>query len=244
MAREPKLETMDSDALCREVAAAHDGVCFLAFSRGKDSICCWLQLQKYFRRIIPIFRYMVPGLEFEDRSLEYFEKFFGQRIIRLPKPRMIDWMRTAAMQTPDRRLVLDQYDWPVVDEDDQREILCEELDLPLDTPIAVGVRQGDSIRRRLAIRKTGAWKKAEHVFYPVYDWSIPQERAAIAEAGIELPIDYQLFGRSFDGLTYQYLEPMRRELPADYARVLEWFPLAEAEMFRWDKARERRHGKT
>jgi len=56
--------------------------------------------------------------------------------------------------------------------------------------------------------------------------------AWIDQAGIPLPVDYEWFGRSFDGLDFRFLEPMSRFAPADYERVLDWFPLADVQMFR------------
>ena len=50
---------------------------------------------------------------------------------------------------------------------------------------------------------------------------------------IELPIDYQLFGRSFDGINIQYLYPIYRHFPEDYRKICKWFPLAELEIMRF-----------
>ncbi len=46
-------EWPDSDTLCRQMAEETGGICFPSFSRGKDSIAAWLQLRRYFDRIIP-----------------------------------------------------------------------------------------------------------------------------------------------------------------------------------------------
>ena len=49
---------------------------------------------------------------------------------------------------------------------------------------------------------------------------------AIRGAGIELPPEYAWFGRSFDGLDRRFLGPIQQHAARDYARILEWFPLA------------------
>ena len=36
----------------------------------------------------------------------------------------------------------------------------------------------------------------------------------------------------FEGLWYQYLEPIRRNAPEDYERILFWFPMLETEILR------------
>ena len=41
-----------------------------------------------------------------------------------------------------------------------------------------------------------------------------------------LPVDYEMFGRSFDGIDYRFISPIKERFPDDYARILEWFPMA------------------
>jgi len=56
----------------------------------------------------------------------------------------------------------------------------------------------------------------------------------IRAANIRLPVDYRWFGRTLDGLDYRFLAPLKAHAPRDYARVLEFFPLAELELFRME----------
>jgi hypothetical protein len=51
----------------------------------------------------------------------------------------------------------------------------------------------------------------------------------------KLPIDYHLFGRSFDGMDYRFLKPIKDNFPKDFEKILEWFPLADLEIFRAEK---------
>lgn len=55
---------------------------------------------------------------------------------------------------------------------------------------------------------------------------------AICDANIQLPVDYHMFGRSFDGLHYQYLAPIRTYYPDDYERIRIFFPLIDLEFAR------------
>ena len=56
--------------------------------------------------------------------------------------------------------------------------------------------------------------------------------ACIEGAGVDLPVDYEWFGRSFDGIDYRFTKPLSEHAPDDFKRLLEWFPLAELEIFR------------
>ena len=67
----------------------------LAFSAGKDAIAAWLAIRPHFERVIPYYLYLVPGLEFVEESLAFYERFFGAKIARLPHSRLYDrrWRR-------------------------------------------------------------------------------------------------------------------------------------------------------
>lgn len=72
----------------------------LAFSRGKDSIAAWISLRdsKLFKRIIPIYLYLVPGLNFEEDDLKYFEDVFQTHIMQLPHPSLYRMMFNNVFQ--------------------------------------------------------------------------------------------------------------------------------------------------
>jgi hypothetical protein len=59
--------------------------------------------------------------------------------------------------------------------------------------------------------------------------------ALLEQHRIKLPVDYELFGRSFDGTDHRFLTPLKKHRPADYQRILEWFPLAFLDGWRYEK---------
>ena len=93
-----------SEELNAERAAIQGKITLLSFSRGKDSIGAWLALRECFDYIIPVFLYLIPGLEFEEESLQYYENFFGTRIIRLPHPSAYRLITNMIYQVPQRRV--------------------------------------------------------------------------------------------------------------------------------------------
>lgn len=220
-----------SEELCARLAETHDTV-LLSFSRGKDSIAAWLQCRKFFRRIVPYHLYLVPGLGFVDESLRYFEEVFGQKILNLPHPSLYRWLRNFVFQAPERLAAIEAARLPVFDLADINALIREEMGLGKDVPTAVGVRMCDSLVRRAAIRMYGAENRGgtQKAFYPIFDWNKARTMEAIMNAGIRLPRDYEMFGRSFDGIDRRFLRPLRDKCPEDFERVLEWFPLAEMEL--------------
>lgn len=229
-----KLEYTNSAELCERMAAECD-TAILAFSTGKDSIAAWLQLRKYFKRIIPYYCYLVPGLQFVEDSLKYYEDFFGCHIYRLPHKGLFVWLNALVWQPPYRAPIITMNVLPDIDEyndDVIGDIIRGAEGLPESAYIATGIRMADSPFRRISIKSHGAINHNTKHFYPVYDWVKEDLIREIDEAGVKLPVDYRMFGRTFDGTDYRFLKPMKEWFPDDYERLLEWYPYAELEIAR------------
>jgi hypothetical protein len=111
-------------------------------------------------------------------------------------------------------------------------MIREHFQLPADTWVCDGVRAADSPARRAAIVRHGPVSDRRRTQKVVWDWRKQHVMDAIRGAGVELPPEYAWFGRSFDGLDRRFLGPIQQRAPGDYARLLEWFPLAALELRR------------
>lgn len=227
-----------SEELREYVAARGDKTCILSFSGGKDSIVAWLALREQFDNIIPVFMYLIPGLRFVEEGIVYFEEFFDTHIIRMPHPSLYRLITSAVFVPPERLKVIESRQWEEFTYDDVFNIVKMAKGLPLDTWTAIGVRSADSLNRRTAIKRYGSLNIERKTFYPVFDWNKDTLMDALVQAEVMLPVDYKLFGRSFDGIDYRFLEPIKREYPDDYATILEWFPMAELELKRIEYRKE------
>ena len=232
-----RLEYTNSAELCEGMAKECD-TCILAFSTGKDSIAAWLQLRKYFQRIVPYYCYSIPGLSFVEESLRYYEDFFGCHIYRLPHRSFYRWIRGMVFQSPERVTKIEALDIPGEEYDDAfiGELIRDLEGLPPAAYVATGVRMADSPMRRIGLTTHGCINHNQKRFYPVYDWKKADLLREIDNAGVKLPVDYRMFGRTFDGLDYRFLAPIKEHYPEDYRKILSWFPLADLEI------RRREHG--
>lgn len=212
----------------------------LAFSRGKDAIAAWLAIRDAFEEVIPYCLFTVPGLEFEEESLDYYERFFGTKIVRLPHPSMYRYLTAFVFQPPERCLVIEQSEICEYDYKDVLDMVCSHRKIEDKILAADGVRAADSPMRRLAIMTHGPISWANRRYHPVWDWKKDDLLKAFRKSGVKLPIDYDLFGRTFDGLDLRFLLPLKKNRPRDYQRVLDWYPLAELEVFRWECAQRGR----
>ena len=214
-----------------------DGSIFLSFSAGKDSIVSWLVLREHFPHITPIYKYLIPGLEFVEESLAYYESFFGTRIIRVPHPSLYRMLRNFVFQPPGthcRAIIgarLENFD-----HEGLLQAVAEDLGLDPVPFVAVGTRAADSPQRRMAFARSGPINQTRRSFYPVWDMSKAELVDLLRRSGVRLPAEYRVFGRSFDGIDFRFLHGIRQHWPADYARILEFFPLAELELKRHEYA--------
>ena len=229
-----KLSYTNSDELCEQMAQECDTV-LLSFSCGKDSIASWIQCRKYFKHIIPYYRYLVPDLKFVDESIEYYEQVFGQHIYKLPSPNFYRLIRDGVFQSPERwDAICSIDDLPTAEytETVLADIVREVGKLPPFAYCAVGNRASDSPMRRMSIAKSGAVNHNKKTFFPIYDWNKDRLLSEIDGAGIKLSADYNIWSNTFDSLTYKYLSRMRDTFPDDYNRIIDAFPMAQLEFMR------------
>jgi hypothetical protein len=229
----------DGEQVIAEVARQTDTI-LLSFSCGKDSLATWLAVRGRFRRVVPFYLYHVPGLGFVERSLAYYERRFGAKIIRVAAPWLVGWLNGCIFQPPERVPTIERADMARYTFEDVRRELCRDLGLPLDTWCAAGWKASDSMNRRTLIHKLSPIREKDRIFYPIFDWRKADVLTAIRAAGVKLPVDYRMWRRSFDGIHFALLGPLREAFPEDYERILQWFPLAEMEFLRWRNATGRR----
>lgn len=206
----------------------------ISFSRGKDSIAAYLAMRDSFERIVPYTYYIVPGLEFVEESLQYYEQKMGCHIVRYPGPSFYKMLNNMVYQPKDRIDVIERMNLPYLSQDDLQRALTVDHDLSDMAYNAIGMRSKDSVQRAFSIQRNGTINHTRKTFYPIHDWSKQQVIDCIAKSGWKLPIEYRYFGSSFDGLYISYLYPIKKHFPRDYQRILEFFPFAEMEVLRYE----------
>lgn len=100
-----------------------------------------------------------------------------------------------------------------------------------DALIATGVRSADSPVRRASLLRHGPVSR-DGLAHVVWDWRADDVEAIIRRHGVRLPVDYELFGRSFDGIDARFVGPLKASFPDDYERIRWWFPMVDAELHR------------
>lgn len=222
----------NSDELCKFVASYTDTV-ILGFSTGKDSIATWLQCRRYFARVVPFYLYYVPGIRFVERSLAYYERYFETKIHRYPHGvfghSIVDGL---AFQPPERvKLFQDATIHRNLEGADVIDDLRGQIG-DRDCILAHGTKLNDSLRRALVIKTHGTLYPHRKRFFPIYDWGNDRMEREIRDAGVELPVDYKYWSRSWEGARIEQMKTMREVFPEDFETLMRWVPLAQAEFWR------------
>ncbi|PMC76397.1 phosphoadenosine phosphosulfate reductase [Brachybacterium sp. UMB0905] len=222
----------------RQRLAAEGRPVLVAFSGGKDAIACTLALIEAGVDVRLAHLYLIPGrepgttLEFVEEGLSYAEGKLGMRVHRYPHPSLYRMLNALIFQPPERCAIIEAADLPIPTYEEIWQVIRMDLGLDPDTWVADGVRAADSPYRRAALVTHGVMKPSTGKVSPIHDWVKAEWSACLDRHGWQLPPDYEMFGRSFDGIDRRFLEPMRAHRPRDYQRVLDWFPLAEMELVR------------
>lgn len=197
----------------------------VGFSSGKDSIVTMDLCFKYFKHVVPYFMYIVPNLEFQEQTLQKYERHYNTEIIRIPHFEVSNFMRYGTFRNIDPyvRLVsiTEEYDY-----------------LRLQTGIdwiAAGERISDSIVRRAMIKNSGSIDQKRGRFYPVAYWNKHDVLTYIKRKRLYMPPDSRKLGFSFKSLAGNELAVIKQNFPNDYEKILRYYPLAGAAVERFEK---------
>jgi hypothetical protein len=182
----------------------------LAMSRGKDALAAWIHLQAHGKTVDPVFYWLAPDIPFETTDLARLNQHFNTPIRKISHPSFWRLMREETYQPPIAVAVLRKLRIAVPTWNQLHEWL--DTDLGVETPLIVcsGPRAADSSLRRMSVIRHGPHPRSGA--WVVWDWKIAPVRHALTQAKLSLPVDYTLFGRSFDGISRQYMAPLAKHL--------------------------------
>ncbi len=201
----------------------------VGFSGGKDSIVTLDLCMRYFENVVPFFMYLAPGLEFQERTLRWYEKHYGCEIIRMPHFEVSNFMRYGSFREMDPSV-------PIVSVTDMYNYLRVKTGI---TWVAAGERINDSIVRRAMIKNSGSIDRKRARFYPVAYWTKKEVLAYIKQKKLKLPTDSKGLGFSFKTLEGRELAFVKKHYPEDYAKIEALYPYCGAAVERWKTNGER-----
>lgn len=192
----------------------------VGFSGGKDSTACLDLCFRYFKNVQPFFMYIVPDLEFQERTLRYYEKRYHTEIIRVPHFMLAEFMRYGSFRWPD-------FDVPIVNTVELYNYLREKTGIYW---ICAGERIADSIIRRAMIKNSSSIDTKRGRFYPLAYWNVAQVRSYNKQRKLPLSLENKVLGYSFRSLQSGDLMDIKKYFPEDYEKIKDMFPLIDASL--------------
>ncbi|MDR0573845.1 MAG: hypothetical protein LBG96_07450 [Tannerella sp.] len=203
----------------------------IGFSTGKDSVVGLDMLLKAGIEPIPIYFYCVPGLKFIENNLKMYEDHFGLKIVKLPHPMLYDYINHMDWQPYDRALSIPIYGKATFAEFTSAYLQCtQQKDVEYDCNC---MKMADSLNRRLLLSKKTDIDDEKKIIYLTKYLTNNDCFDYIKKNNIPLTDDYKIWGRSWDGLKYDYTKGVKKYYPDDYELIKEYFPLIEAEVLRY-----------
>lgn len=197
----------------------------VSFSGGKDSIVTLDLCMKYFDNVIPFFMYLVPNLSFQEKTLQWYEKKYNTKIIRLPHFEVSNFMRYGTFREFD-------LDVKITNITDIYGYVRQKTGYYW---IAAGERINDSIIRRAMIKNSGTIDKKRGRFYPIAYWTKQEIQQYIKTKRLYLSPEQKKIGFSFRSLTGQELSIIKKMYPDDYKKILRMYPFSGAAVKRYEE---------
>ena len=107
---------------------------------------------------------------------------------------------------------------------------------------AVGLKKGDSARRRMKLTKVGYLEPKAKMAYPICEYSTRDVYELLKQTGIRLSADYPIYGSSFDAMSLKYWVRAKLNDPETWKYIRLWYPMAPA-MIAKDRFRREKYGK-
>ena len=218
-----------------------DVVCFV--SCGRDSAVALDLCVKHFDRVEPVFMYVVKGISFQERYLNYLENWCGLKIHRIPHWGLSRVLKGGAFRHMTAGASNLRQLKPRHAEDYVRKLTGVDW-------IATGEKYHDSLERNVQISKANGISQERKKLWPLAWWTHSDVQAYAARERIMVGPDYRIklaggHGGSMSSLlTTDEIVPIFESYPDDFEKIREVFPHVEAQVQRYYQSRGRDGGHT
>ena len=233
-------ETLEKDFLSK-VESLKNKTNVLHFSCGADAVASYLRLKEFGIKPILIYHYFIKDLPMVKNYIDWFEKKFNDRIYQFPSTLFTEMFDRALFQYP----VKAREKFRNRIGTDMRGFTKEKFDRFLadtiggDVIFHLGLKYTDGIMRHQHLIKNGCI--CGNKFYPIASFQVKDIQAILEKYDCLLPIDYRLFGMSFESPRAWNIKLIKENCPVTYKKILELFPLVGAEGLRKYAKLNKRH---
>ena len=197
----------------------------VSFSGGKDSVVTLDLCMRYFKKVQPFFMYIVPGMRFQERMLNWYEDKYGVEIIRIPHFEASNFYRYGTYRPYDLTV-------PITKVIDTYHYLRSKTGIWW---IAAGERAADSIVRGAMIKNSSSIDIGRGRFFPLAWWRKMDVMSYIKQRKLYLSPEQRELGYSFRSFAGKDLATLKEMYPDDYEILLHYFPFAEVGAKRYEQ---------
>lgn len=212
---------LETTRLLSEYASTHNEGVLVSYSGGKDALATLDLCTRTFKRVVCFFMYLVPGLSVVEEQLDFARKRWGVEILQYPHWSTIQCLKHG-IYCPFRDDLPADYTLS-----DIYNLARDDAGLRL---IANGNKKADSEFRR---KNAAAWQRAD-VLCPLREWNKLEVLAYLALH--KIPVPKTKTGKTESAVGVDLSMPALCQLhdnnPADFRKVVEWFPYVESVIWR------------
>lgn len=217
----------------------------LHFSTGADSVACFLKLRENGIEPILVYKYFIKDLPMVKNYIDYFEKKFNVHVYQFPSTLWAEHNDKVLYQLPIKArekhfhnlsdYYLDFYSKEFFDK-----TIAEALGG--DVVFHLGLRYTDGLRRYQHLMKHGV--SFGNKFYPIASFKVADIYDLLDKYDCKLPIEYGLWGISFESPRSFNINLIKEHCPATYEAIRKQFPLIGALGYREKYTKLNQHFKS
>jgi 3'-phosphoadenosine 5'-phosphosulfate sulfotransferase (PAPS reductase)/FAD synthetase len=193
-------------------------VAVVACSGGKDSLCCLDLAVKHFKRVIPVFMFLVPDLRFDEERLSIIKDRWGLKILHYPHLLLFKAYENSIYCKKSIRMA------KFLKEFGLNEIYKAIMHDTGANLIINGAKETDSLWRKTKYFK---FYTMDNVIYPLKKWRKNDVLAYLQMNGIPVPASSGHQSTGVD-LSTPSLLWMHDNYPDDFAKMERYFPFIGA----------------
>jgi len=209
-------EQLEKDFLSK-VDTLKDKTNVLHFSLGADSVACYLRLKEFGIKPILVYHYFLKDLPMVKNYIDWFENKFNEHIYQFPSTLYSEMINKALFQLPIK--ARERFRNKIISFGLDKHTK-EKFDRFLDTALGKGVifhlglRYTDGLRRYQHLSKYGC--SYGNKFYPIVSFQVKDIQDILEKNGCLLPIEYRLWGLSFESPRAWNINLIKEHCPETY----------------------------
>ena len=219
--------------IIKELRKKTDEVILFHSATGKDSICLCDLLSKNFNKVVCVFMYIVKGLDYENRYINYaLKKYRNIEFIQVPHYALNSFIKHGYLGIK-KDVNIEANKISKIDK-----LIRKKYKIDYSV---YGFKKNDGITRRLMLNqlKEGISHNTKKA-YPLMDLKNENVLMYISDNNLIPPFNYSKTKPSSgcDISQPEYLSYIKNKYPEDLRKIYNQFPLCEAILFRYENKTE------